>query len=85
MCKVRTNPRERAGNTRANLETRRNFFTIRAAEQWNELPDEIKASPTVNSFKNRYDKWRNTNTLPETANRESTNEQHRTEGEQGET
>ena len=63
---------------RANLEPRRNFFTIRAAKEWNALPDEIKRSPTLNSFKNNYDRWKSNNTLPESANRESTTEQHQT-------
>ena len=69
---------------RANLETRRNFFTIRAAKEWNDLPDEIKESSTVNSFKSKYDRWISTNNLPETADRESTIEgRPGDEGEEG--
>ena len=43
---------------RARLETRRNFFTIRAANEWNKLPDELKKMTSVNSFKNGYDRWK---------------------------
>ena len=66
---------------RANLEIRRNFFTIRAAKEWNSLPDEIKESPTLNTFKNRYDTWKSKNNLPETAIRESTIEISNADGE----
>ena len=45
---------------RARLETCRNFFTIRAANEWNKLPDELKKLTSVNSFKNRYEKWKKT-------------------------
>ena len=51
---------------RARLETRRNFFTIRAANEWNKLPDMLKELTSVNSFKNGYDKWKKTLT-PEAA------------------
>ena len=44
---------------RANLEVRRNFFTVRVEKTWNQLPEEVKAQRTVNSFKNQYDRWRN--------------------------
>ena len=43
---------------RANLELRRNFFVIRAAKTWNELPDRVKTQRTVNGFKNAYDTWK---------------------------
>ena len=43
---------------RARLEVRRNFFTVRAAKSWNELPDGTKKVTSINSFKNSYDKWR---------------------------
>ena len=51
---------------RARLETRRNFFTIRAANEWNKLPDELKKMTSVNSFKNGYDRWKKKQT-PEAA------------------
>ena len=31
------------------------FFTIRAAESWNELPDDVKLAPSLNAFKGRLD------------------------------
>ena len=39
---------------RANLEIQRNFFNLRAARTWNELPDIAKKQTTVNAFKNAY-------------------------------
>ena len=51
---------------RARLEIRRNFFTIRAASEWNKLPDSLKELTSVNSFKNGYDNWKKTQT-PEAA------------------
>ena len=53
---------------RANLEIRRNFFTIRAANTWNAVPDIVKSQKTVNAFKDAYDNWKAKNILPETAN-----------------
>ena len=56
-----TNTR-RAGNThaleprRARTELRRNFFSIRIAEKYNQLPDDIKNSKKVDDFKNALDK-----------------------------
>ena len=43
---------------RARLEIRRNFFTIRAAKIWNELPEKVKNSTSINGFKTAYDKWK---------------------------
>ena len=40
------------------LDSRKNFFTVRAVNKWNEIPDEIKARKSINSFKNGYDEWR---------------------------
>ena len=48
---------------RARLETRHNFFSIRAAKQWNDLPDLVKNCTSVNGFKNNYDRWRNSQPL----------------------
>ena len=39
------------------LETRKQFFSVRVVDEWNRIPDEIKAQKTVNTFKNRYDEW----------------------------
>ena len=44
---------------RARLELRRNFFSVRSAKLWNNLPSEIREASSVNIFKNMYD--RNTN------------------------
>ena len=43
---------------RARLETRRNFFTVRAAKKWNEIPEAVKKQTSVNAFKNCYDRWK---------------------------
>ena len=40
---------------RANLDMRKNFFSVRGAKLWNSLPSNIRESKTVNQFKNRYD------------------------------
>ena len=32
-------------------------FPHRVVEQWNQLPDKIKLSETVNEFKNKYDEF----------------------------
>ena len=60
---------------RARLEIRRNFYSIRAAKGWNELPENVKSSTSINGFKSAYDKWRettnsNTNTDDARSNRE---------------
>ena len=36
---------------------RRNFFTVRVTNLWNGLPGYVVESPSVNSFKNRLDKY----------------------------
>ena len=61
---------------RARLETRRNFFSIRAAQQWNELPELVKNSTSINGFKNAYDRWRNNQPLivDDDSSREEQNE-----------
>ena len=40
---------------RARLEVRNNFFSIRAAEEWNSLPDEVKDAETISIFKRKLD------------------------------
>jgi ribonuclease P/MRP protein subunit RPP40 len=42
---------------KAKQETRKNFFTLRVARKWNQLPEEVKQAKTVNEFKNKYDEW----------------------------
>ena len=44
---------------RASLEVRRNFFHVRAAVEWNKLPEVVKTQKTLNGFKAAYDAWRN--------------------------
>ena len=38
-------------------EKRRNSFTLRAVRDWNKLPEEVVQAPSVNTFKNRLDKF----------------------------
>ena len=45
---------------RANLELRRNSFISRSTPIWNSLTEDIVSAPTINTFKNRIDKyWQN--------------------------
>ena len=41
------------------LDMRRNHFSQRVLEDWNNLPDWVKMSKDVNSFKNKLDRQRN--------------------------
>ena len=40
---------------KARLDLRRNFFSNRVVNQWNALPSHTQKSPSVNTFKNRFD------------------------------
>ena len=40
----------------AKLDLRQNFFSVRGAKQWNNLPSAIRESSSVNIFKNAYDR-----------------------------
>ena len=42
---------------RSNLETRKNFFTVRTADIWNSLPSDIKSIRQVTKFKKRLVQW----------------------------
>ena len=42
---------------KANLEIRRNFYTVRVASKWNSLPEKVKTQQSLNAFKNSLDKW----------------------------
>ena len=66
-------PRLGAGNTRGNTgylnveepslakgDVRRFFFTQRCPRVWNALPDSVKKSATVSSFKAAYDNFKKT-------------------------
>jgi len=35
---------------------RQNFFSMRVANVWNSLPENVVMSPTVNCFKGRFDR-----------------------------
>ena len=39
------------------LEIRKNFWSVRVANKWNQLPDIVKSAKTVNCFKNGLDNW----------------------------
>ena len=39
-------------------EIRRNFFSQKKVDKWNNLPDSIKKSDTVNAFKNGLDDYK---------------------------
>ena len=41
----------------ANLDVRRHFFNQRVIVPWNEMPQTMVNSPSVDSFKSAYDKW----------------------------
>ena len=46
--------------TRCHLDLRMNFFSQRVVHHWNELPDSVVNTSTVNTFKNRLDReWGN--------------------------
>ena len=40
---------------RPNLEIRRNFLTVRTIKQWNSLPPDVVAAPSLEVFKKRLD------------------------------
>ena len=40
------------------LDVRRNFFSVRVAQQWNSIPSSIKQSGSIGSFKKAYMKYR---------------------------
>ena len=44
---------------RCNKNIRANFFTQHIVTTWNQLPDRIVNAPTMQSFENRLDKYRN--------------------------
>ena len=44
-------------NENARLEIRRNWFNVRAAREWNEIPESVRNASSTNAFKNAYTKW----------------------------
>ena len=49
---------------RPRLDIRKHSFTVRAATTWNSLPDNVVCAKSINSFKNRLDRfWKNQEVL----------------------
>ena len=42
---------------RSRLDIRKNFFSQRVVNDWNSLPEVVVEAESINSFKNRYDKF----------------------------
>lgn len=49
--------RYKLNKNRCRLDIRKHFFSQRVVNQWNSLPADIVDSTSVNSFKNKYDKF----------------------------
>ena len=45
---------------KTSLEVRKNFFSSRLVNDWNDLPIEVRTATSVNSFKNQYDIYHDT-------------------------
>ena len=44
-------------NEKSSLNIRKFFFSNRVTHSWNSLPIDVRCAPSVNSFKNQYDKF----------------------------
>ena len=56
QTRLTSNPRNII-TTRSNLEVRKNFFSQRVPDQWNSLPDDIKNSRNLNTFKTKIKEY----------------------------
>ena len=54
---------------RTRLDVRRNFFKSRITKPWNDIPENVKETKSVNSFKNAYDSWSKEKKTTEKPNR----------------
>ena len=52
---IRGHTKRLGGPTVKDCAVRRNFFTNRVVDPWNDLPQHVVDAPSVNCFKNRYD------------------------------
>ena len=55
-CQTR-GPRFKIVKVRSRLDIRNKFFSQRVVNSWNMLPADVVEAETVNSFKNRLDKF----------------------------
>ena len=51
--------RYKLSKSRSRLDIRRNFFSQRIVNDWNKLPTIVVEADSINSFKNRYDSYKN--------------------------
>lgn len=51
--------RYKLSKSRSRLDVRRNFFSQRIVNDWNKLPTIVVEADSINSFKNRYDSYKN--------------------------
>jgi len=49
--------RYKLAKKRSRLDIRKHFFSQRIVNQWNNLPEAVVEASSVNSFKNKYDKF----------------------------
>ena len=47
----------KVGKPQSTSRTRTNHFSTHVVNDWNSLPEEVACAPSLNSFKNRLDKY----------------------------